>query len=117
MPFSTERRNDESGIVVMAITGTMTMGNQLLQLEWSVGDLIKNQQNRIVFDMSKVTHIDSSAIGILVTCHGNVRNSGGELRFAGVTDQVLTILRMVSLDKLLPLDASVDAAVTAITNA
>ena len=67
--------------------------------------------------MSKITYIDNSAIGILVTCHGCERSASGQLRLAGVCDQVLSVLKMVSIDKVLALDPTVDAAVAAIGNA
>lgn len=113
MPFETERKALDSGIVVLALSGTMTMGNQLQQLEWTVGELTKNKQSKIVLDMTRVTFIDSSAIGVLAACYGNVSGAGGHLRVAGVCDRVLTILRMVKVDTFLPLDATADASVSA----
>jgi len=111
MPFEVERSALDSGVMVFALSGTMTMGNQLQQLEWAVQELTKNKQNRIVMDMTRITYLDSSAIGILVGCHGTVRDSGGQLRLAGVSDRVGAIFKMTGVDKLLNLDPTRDASV------
>ena len=92
------------------------MGSQLQELGSSVGDLTKNNQNRIVLDMSKVTYVDSSAIGVIVSCHLGVRSAGGQLRVAGVGERVLSVFRMVGIDRVLALDPTLDAAVAALCN-
>ena len=43
-----------------------------------------------------------------------MRNAGGQRRLAGVCEPVLKVLKMVSIDKVLALDPTVDAAVAAI---
>lgn len=113
MPFETERKDLDSGVVVLSLSGTMTMGNQLQQLEWTVGELMKTNQNKIVVDMSRITYIDSSAIGILVACHGKVRGSGGQMRLAGVGERVLSVFKMVGIDNVLALDPTADASAAA----
>jgi len=113
MPFEVERSVLDSGVMVLALSGSMTMGNQLQQLEWAVQELAKNKQNRIVLDMSGISYLDSAAIGVLVGCHGTVRNSGGQLRLAGVTSRVGAVFKMTGVDKVLTLDPTRDASVSA----
>lgn len=114
MPFETERKTLDSGVVVLGLLGTMTIGNQLQQLEWTVGELTKNNQNRIVIDLSGVTYVDSAAIGVLIGCNGSVRKSGGQLRISGVGNRVLSIIKMVGVDGVLTLDATTDDSVAAL---
>ena len=66
MPFEVERTALDSGVMVLSLSGSMTMGNQIQQFEWTLQELTKKNQNRIVLDMSKITYVDSSAIGVLV---------------------------------------------------
>ncbi len=69
MPFEVERSALDSGVTVLALSGTMTMGNQLQELEWAVEELAKTPQTRVVFDMAHITYLDSSALGVLIGCH------------------------------------------------
>lgn len=113
MPFEVDRKNLDSGIVLIVLSGSLTMGNQLQKFEWDVLELMKNNQKRIVMDMSEVSYLDSSAIGVLVGCHGKVRDAGGELRISGVAPRVKMILQMTGLDQLLLLHSTRDEAVAA----
>jgi anti-sigma B factor antagonist len=115
MPFETEQITLDSGIVVLALSGTMTMGNLLQRLEFVVRDLTKENQNRIVIDMSKISYLDSASIGVLLNCSALVRNAGGQLRLAALADRVLATLKLVGLDGLLPISPSREEAVSEIT--
>jgi len=115
MPFEVERTALDCGVVVFALSGSMTMGNQLQQFEWNLQELTKKNQNRIVLDMSKMSYLDSSAIGVLIGCHGSVRASGGQLRLAGVTGRVSTVLKMTGVDKLLSVDPTREDSVSALS--
>lgn len=114
MPFAFERTTMDSGVVVLALSGTMTTGNQLLQLEWAVQELTSNHPNRIVLDMSGVTYVDSSAIGVLMGCNGLARSSGGQLRVSGANERISTIFKITQIDEVLRLDPTREAAISAL---
>jgi anti-sigma B factor antagonist len=111
MPFETARTTLDSGVLELRLTGTMTMGTQLQRFEWLVEELTKDQQNRIVVDMSGITYVDSSAVGVLVACHGMVKQGGGQFRLAGLSDRVAKIFKMGGVDTVLLIDPTRDAAV------
>lgn len=111
MPFETNRTPLDSGVLALILSGTMTVGPQLQRFEGMVGELTKSQQNRIVVDMSGITYVDSSAVGVLVACHGMVKKSGGQFRLAGLSDRVSRIFKMVGVDSILLIDSDRDAAV------
>ncbi|MBK7929933.1 MAG: STAS domain-containing protein [Bryobacterales bacterium] len=114
MPFEMARTEDESGVAVLTLTGTLTMGSQLERLEASVAELIGKGQLGIVLDLAQVSYLDSSAIGTLIGCNNTVKKAGGRLRLAGVTERVKKILEMTGVDAVLPLDANAGASVAAL---
>jgi anti-sigma B factor antagonist len=114
MPFEVESSALDSGVTVLALSGTMTMGNQLQELEWAVEELARTPQNRVVFDMTHITYLDSSALGVLIGCHSAMHKSGGQLRIAGINSRVGAILEMTGVDTVLSLDPSRDHSVTAL---
>jgi anti-anti-sigma factor len=117
MPFETDRTQLDSGVLLFTLSGTMTMGTQLQRFEWLVDELTKSQQNRIVVDMSGITYVDSSAIGVMVGCFGTVKNAGGQFRLAALNDRVAKIFKMGGVDTVLLIDPTRDAAVAAFGNA
>jgi anti-anti-sigma factor len=91
----------EPDIVVLEITGRITIGRECKQLEWATDTLVREkQEKKIIFDLTGVTHIDSTGIGIIVMSAGQVKQAGGELRLAGVNKHVEQVLQLTSVDKL-----------------
>jgi anti-anti-sigma factor len=88
-------------IVVLEITGRITIGRECKQLEWATDSLVREkQQKKIIFDLSGVTQIDSTGIGIIVMSAGQVKQAGGELRLAGANKHVEHVLKLTSVEKL-----------------
>jgi anti-sigma B factor antagonist len=87
-------------IVVLEITGKITIGRDCQHLEWTTESLVKENRKKIIFDLTRVSHIDSTGIGIIVTSAGQVKEAGGELRLAGVNDHVEHILKMTNINKV-----------------
>jgi anti-anti-sigma factor len=98
-------------IVVLEITGRITIGRECKQLEWATDSLVREkQQKKIIFDLSGVTHIDSTGIGIIVMSAGQVKHAGGELRLAGANKHIEQVLKITSIDKLVRWNATVSEA-------
>jgi anti-sigma B factor antagonist len=88
-------------IVVLEITGRITIGRECKQLEWATDSLVREkQQKKIIFDLTGVTQIDSTGIGIIVMSAGQVKQAGGELRLAGANKHVEQVLKLTSVEKL-----------------
>ena len=111
MPFEQERIDHESGAVILALSGTLTMGNQLLKLEWTIDELLQEGRKKIVLDMTDVAYLDSSAIGVLINCRGKVGLAAGQMRLANPTERVVTILKVTKIYDVLSPDASREAAI------
>ncbi len=63
-------------IVVLELTGRITMGRDSKQLEWAIDNLIHEQKKKVVFDLTGVTHIDSTGVGIIVMSAGQLKQVG-----------------------------------------
>jgi anti-anti-sigma factor len=100
-------------IVVLEIKGRITIGRECKQLEWATDTLVRERnEKKIIFDLSGVTHLDSTGVGIIVMSAGIVKQAGGELRLAGANKHIDSVLKVTSMDKLVSWDATVtDAAV------
>ena len=77
MPFETKETDLASGVVVLAVSGSMTMGGELQRFEWQVERLIKENKNRLVLEASQLTYLDSAGIGVLVKISGLAKGAGG----------------------------------------
>jgi anti-sigma B factor antagonist len=64
----------------------------------------------IVFDLSGVTHIDSTGIGRFIDAYSKIGKLGGQIRMAGASGAVRDAFRVTRLDTVFPFFATVDDA-------
>jgi anti-sigma B factor antagonist len=97
-------------IVVLEITGRITLGRESKQLEWAVENLVGEGRKKVIFDMTGVTNIDSTGIGIIVMSAGQLKKAGGQLRVAGATAHVEEVLKITNLNRIVVLHPTTAAA-------
>ena len=110
MSLQVETSKVEPDIVVLHLSGSMTIGPVTDALESLLHDLLDRRTSKLVFDLSGVDYIASAATLFLVRCFFRARETGGELRFAGARAQVVHPFKKAMLDTLLPFDPTVAAA-------
>jgi anti-sigma B factor antagonist len=110
MPLTIQTKHLQPDIVVMEMTGRITLGNDCRQVEWTTNKLVAEKQRKIIFDLTGITHVDSTGIGIIVTVAGQMKKAGGELRVAGANGHVEQLLKMTSVDQIVGLHPTTVAA-------
>jgi len=98
-----QRTRIEPDVVLVEIAGKIVYGSECQQIEWLIAELLQEGEKKIIFDISRVRHLDSSGIGIMVMCSGKVREAGGELRVAGAEGHVQITLKITDVGKILAL--------------
>jgi anti-sigma B factor antagonist len=78
------------------------------QLRDHVLALIGEPSVRIVLDLSEVDFMDSSSLGMLVTCLKRVRERDGRLVLLGVSGSPMKVLALTGLDRVFDLAATID---------
>jgi anti-sigma B factor antagonist len=88
MGFS--QTKDPSGVTLVQVEGQLIVGNRQ-----ELKDLIQ-----AAIDFSRTGYIDSSGLGALVSISKRVRESGGELRLAGLNEDLRSLFELTKLDTL-----------------
>jgi len=110
MITETKIRKLEPDITVAEICGRLNLGNSLVSIEGSLKRLIEQGARKLVVDLAAVNYIDSSGIGMLVSCYGAMDQAGGRIRIAGTQGSVAKAFRLVHLDRIIPFDADAETA-------
>ena len=97
-------------IVVLEITGRITLGRESKQLEWAVETLVGEGRKKVIFDIAGVTNVDSTGIGIIVMSSGKLKKAGGELRVAGASPHVGEVMKTTNVDQIVGLHATTASA-------
>jgi anti-sigma B factor antagonist len=97
MSFSLQK--DKRGVVVVGVDGQLIVGNRQ-ELKQRVLDALEGGGRRFVVDFTRTGYIDSSGLGVLVSLSKKIREQGGELRLAGLNEDLQTLFELTKLDTL-----------------
>lgn len=77
--------------------------------------VLTGQTANLILDLSGLTFMDSTGIGVLVATERRAVTQGGSLSLAGLQKIVARVLRTTSLDRHFPIFATVGEAAEALT--
>ena len=90
----------EDPIAIYQLDGKITTDDDYLDLEKAVFDNLNKNYYRIIFDLTKLTHTNSSGIGFFMRSLTKARIMGGELILIGITGNVEKIFSISKLDEI-----------------
>ena len=70
---------EQNGIVIITIEGEMIGGPIATVLSEKLREYMNQDKTRFIVDMSKISWMNSSGLGILMSGMTTVRNNGGKL--------------------------------------
>jgi anti-sigma B factor antagonist len=108
----TFRKDEDKGVVVLGVDGQLIVGNRH-ELKQKVLDALEGGERKFLIDFSETGYIDSSGLGVLVSLSKKIRELGGELRLAGLNDDLHTLFELTKLDTLFAIDGSPEQALAA----
>ncbi|MCI0626255.1 MAG: STAS domain-containing protein [Acidobacteria bacterium] len=90
-------KREEGSITVVTLSGRLTLGDASALLRDTLRQLLEDGKKKIVLNLGDVAYIDSSGLGELVSGFTTVKNSGGELKLANLTQKVNDLLTVTKL--------------------
>jgi anti-sigma B factor antagonist len=98
-------------ILVLELSGELMGGEETKPLQERVYKAIEDNKPYVVLDMKGLKWMNSSGLGIIMSCLTTLRGSDGDLRIAGTSDRVRRPIEVTKLDQVIKLFDSVDAAI------
>jgi len=95
---------------VIVIKGKLMGGPEAEDFHNILKDSMGAGKKNFVVDLSDVKYVNSSGIGILVRGFSSVKNAGGSLKLAGITDKVNGVLAITKLNSVFEQYPTVDEA-------
>lgn len=99
-------------VVVLELSGKLMGGPDATLLNEKLHELIDNGKTKVVADLKKVNWMNSSGLGILIGGLTTMRNHGGDLKLANVTDRIQSLLMITKLLTVFETFESTDQAVS-----
>jgi anti-sigma B factor antagonist len=98
-----------AGVAIVKIDGQLIVGNRQ-ELKTLVQDGLDRGERKFLIDCAATGYIDSSGLGALVTLAKKVRELGGELRIAGLNEDLQALFELTKLDTLFHVSPSAEEA-------
>jgi anti-sigma B factor antagonist len=111
--FEIDHKPIDTGVEVITVAGRVMLGPESQQIETLVKDLLDAGCRKIVFDLSGITHIDSTGIGRFISALNLSMRANAELCLAAAVGQVRESFRVTRLDTVFRFYDNVEAAVAA----
>jgi len=108
----TFRKDEDKGVVVLGVDGQLIVGNRH-ELKQKVLEALEQGERKFLIDFTSTGYIDSSGLGVLVSLSKKIREVGGELRLAGLNEDLRTLFELTKLDSLFAIADTADEALAA----
>lgn len=87
----------EGNVAIVTVSGNMMGGPETASLHEKVKSLMSDGIKKMVIDLSKVKWMNSSGLGVLMSCWGSLRKEGGNLKLANVSEKIDSLLMITQL--------------------
>jgi anti-sigma B factor antagonist len=111
MDFELSTSNPAKGIVGVVVVGELDLVTAP-ELKLRLQEVIGAGARKVLVDLSAVTFLDSTTLGVLVGMIKRLSELGGALAIVCDSRNILTIFEITNLDTVLNICSSTDEAVT-----
>lgn len=102
--------NAANGVIIVSVDGQLIVANRN-ELKDKVLEAQEAGGSKFVLDFLSTEYIDSSGLGVLVSISKKIREAGGELRLAGLNEDLRMLFELTKLDTLFRICDTADEAV------
>lgn len=91
-----KQRQVES-IVILYPKGYLTGGDETDELERAIKELSEKGNKHLIINLSETQHLNSTALGVLISAHSNYVRRGGQMKLCGVDKRIENIFVITKL--------------------
>jgi anti-sigma B factor antagonist len=84
-------------VVVVDVAGRITLGEGAERFRSEIGARSRQGQTKILVNLARVSYIDSSGIGAMVSSFTEVTHQGGQVKIVGLKKRVGDLLQIIQL--------------------
>lgn len=103
---------DAKGVLVVEVDGQLIVGNRQ-EFKQKVLDALDAGDRKFLVDFTQTGYIDSSGLGVLVSLSKKIRELSGDLRLAGLNEDLQTLFELTKLDTLFAITRTTQEALAA----
>lgn len=102
---------EQIGGVVVHLKGDFIGGEETDELRDTLKKLAESQKNKIIINMAKVTYLNSTALGVLISAHATVTKKGGVVVLCNLDKAIENLFVITKLSMVFPIYATLEDAI------
>ena len=114
--FAIIEQGSEAGHYVIAARGEIDLFTAP-ELKKVITEVIENGERRVAIDLSEVSFLDSTALGVLIGAVKRLRSRGGALAVVNTDSSIAKTFEITGLDQIFTIVASRTEALEALDDA
>ena len=101
----------QDGVFIIELRGKLMGGPESQEFHGQLKESISGGHKQVVLDLGGVEWMNSSGLGMLISALTTIRNAGGEMKLARVTEKIESLLVITKLNSVFETHPSVTDAV------
>ena len=89
-------------VTILDLRGRSTIDGESELLDNRLRKLIANGVRRVLLNLTDLTQVDSSGVGVIIDTYVSLRDQGGDLRLLCPRGRVREVLRVLRLLEIIP---------------
>jgi len=87
----------DNGVGLIEAKGSIVGGDETVQLRQAIAGFADREYQKLILDLSGVTYINSTGIGVLVSAHTTYTKKGWHVKIVGVNKNISNIFVITKL--------------------
>ena len=104
-------------VVIVDLDGQIRIGETNIDQHKTVHELVAAGERKVLLNLARVTHIDSSGLGELVASHATMEKNEGEMKLLSVTERIAELMMITKLLTVFDVFEKEDVAVASFGSA
>jgi len=105
------KQRQVGSIVILYPKGYLTGGDETDELEKAIKDLGEGGNKNLVINLSETQHLNSTALGVLISGHSNYLRRGGQMKLCAVDHRIQNIFVITKLSLVFDVFPSEEQAI------
>ena len=109
--FDQIKTEEHNGITVVRLRGQFIGGEETDDLRKLLNQMAEEKKSALVVDLEKVTYLNSTALGVLISTHANFTKRNSRIALCNISKNIENIFVITKLTLVFDIYPTVDEAI------
>ena len=105
------KQKQVGNVVILSPKGYLTGGDETEELEKTIKALSEGGNKHLVINLAETQHLNSTALGVLISAHSNYVRRGGQMKLCAVDKRIENIFVITKLSLVFDVFATEEQAI------